>query len=186
MNREEHLKAIRIVGAATRGKTNGLVMMCSGPTCGGAEMFARRTAADVAAEAGAHIDKMDAEDVESPFAELHDLRALFALQQTRMEAATARWRAEDPEARALTLPDLGALLRWLMDDADRARGVTAPPITGRCDPHGIRWCGTCRPLGDTAPHPCCQFHDADSAPCAPDDLGGYCCDACPTLAGDAR
>jgi len=53
--------------------------------------------------------------------ELHDLRALFALQQTRMREATARWRAEDPEARALVWPDLGALLEWLMNDADRAR-----------------------------------------------------------------
>lgn len=53
--------------------------------------------------------------------ELADLRRLFEMQWERMTEATARWRAEDPEARALTMPDLGALLRWLMDDADRAR-----------------------------------------------------------------
>lgn len=32
---------------------------------------------------------------------------------------------------------------------------------------------------------CCEFHDADSAPCAPDDQGGYCCDNCPRLTGTA-
>lgn len=53
--------------------------------------------------------------------ELHELRALFDLQQRRMREATARWRAEDPEARTLVLPDLGDLLKWLMDDADKAR-----------------------------------------------------------------
>lgn len=53
--------------------------------------------------------------------ELHELRALFELQQRRMREATARWRDEDPEARALVLPDLGDLLKWLMDDADKAR-----------------------------------------------------------------
>jgi hypothetical protein len=56
--------------------------------------------------------------------ELIELRSLFALQWERMREATERWRAEDPEGRALIMPDLGALLRWLMDDADRARGVT--------------------------------------------------------------
>lgn len=44
--------------------------------------------------------------------------------------ATARWRAEDPEARGLTMPDLGELLRWLMDDADRARAGVRH--IGRC------------------------------------------------------
>lgn len=35
---------------------------------------------------------------------------------------------------------------------------------------------------------CCEFHDKDPEimpRCAPDDLGGYCCDNCPTLARDA-
>lgn len=59
MTREEHLKAIRIVGSAKRGKTIGLIMLCSGPECGGAEMFARSTAADVGVEANAHIDKIE-------------------------------------------------------------------------------------------------------------------------------
>lgn len=43
------------------------------------------------------------------------------LQWKRSREAVERWRAEDPEARALVIPDLGALLQWLMDDADRAR-----------------------------------------------------------------
>lgn len=126
MTREQHLKAIFIVGTKKVGNTLGLTMMCSGPDCDGAQMFARRNAADVAAEANAHVDKAATYDAEDPTVELFELRQLFALQQTRMEAATARWRAEDPEGRALILPDLGALLRWLMDDADLARGITAP------------------------------------------------------------
>lgn len=35
------------------------------------------------------------------------------------------------------------------------------------------------------PKVCCEFHDRGDEPCAPDDRGGYCCDACPTLAGTA-
>lgn len=57
--------------------------------------------------------------------ELADLRALFQLQWTRSREADARWRAEDPEARANVWPDLGVLLKWLMDDADRARDQLA-------------------------------------------------------------
>lgn len=59
--------------------------------------------------------------------ELHDLRLLLSIQFTRTAEATERWRAQDPDNRALTLPDLGVLLRWLMDDADHARGSTATP-----------------------------------------------------------
>ena len=59
MTREDHLKAIYIVGSAKRGKAIGVLMLCSGPDCGGAEMFARPTAADVGAKANAHIDEMD-------------------------------------------------------------------------------------------------------------------------------
>lgn len=53
--------------------------------------------------------------------ELAELRRLFELQWARSQEATARWRAEDPETRAAVLPDLGVLLKWLMDDADQAR-----------------------------------------------------------------
>jgi hypothetical protein len=64
--------------------------------------------------------------------ELIETRALFDLEWTRMGEATERWRAEDPEARALIMPDLGALLKWLMDDADRARADSTPsPAGGR-------------------------------------------------------
>lgn len=52
--------------------------------------------------------------------ELRDMRHLFDMQQRRMREATARWRAEDPAARELILPDLGDLLQWLMDKADQA------------------------------------------------------------------
>jgi hypothetical protein len=58
-------------------------------------------------------------------AELTELRALFQLQWTRSREADARWRAEDPEARANVWPDLGVLLKWLMDDADQARAELA-------------------------------------------------------------
>ena len=47
--------------------------------------------------------------------QLKDYDALFTLQFTRMTEATALWRAEDPEARKMIMPDLGELLKWLMD-----------------------------------------------------------------------
>lgn len=52
--------------------------------------------------------------------ELEELRALFDLQHTRDVEAVALWRAEDPEARALTLPDLGTLLDWLVKRGNAA------------------------------------------------------------------
>ncbi len=58
VTREEHLKAIYVVGSRKVGKRTMLVMMCSGPECGGAEILAHYTAADVGTEANAHIDKM--------------------------------------------------------------------------------------------------------------------------------
>lgn len=33
---------------------------------------------------------------------------------------------------------------------------------------------------------CCEWHDSNDVLCAPDELGGYCCDACPTLAANAE
>lgn len=56
-------------------------------------------------------------DLRNELIELQDLRILQQMQWDRMAEATALWRAEDPEARALTMPDLGALLQWLMDRA---------------------------------------------------------------------
>jgi len=58
MTREEHLKAIYIIGSRKLGKNTVLVMLCSGPSCGGAETLARCTVADVLAGANAHIDEM--------------------------------------------------------------------------------------------------------------------------------
>lgn len=71
--------------------------------------------------------------------ELTELRALFDLQWTRSREADARWRAEDPEARANISPDLGAVLKWLMDDADRIREQLAAIERDRClQPRGHR------------------------------------------------
>jgi len=65
------------------------------------------------------------QDIPDLLAELDEMRALFDMQWRRMGDATDRWRAEDPAARNLVMPDLGALLRWLMDDADKARAGAA-------------------------------------------------------------
>jgi hypothetical protein len=72
--------------------------------------------------------------------EVAELRALFDVQQTRMGEATALWQAEAPEERALTLPDLGDLLAWLM-----ARGP-ARIVAGdgewrcrRCNGSNVPW-----------------------------------------------
>lgn len=59
VTREQHLKAIWVTGSRKIGNRAVLVMLCSGPACGGAEILAQHTAADVGAEANAHIDKMN-------------------------------------------------------------------------------------------------------------------------------
>lgn len=60
MTREEHLRAIYLVGTVRRGKRLGLLMLCSGPECGGAEVFAGGlSAADVATAAERHIDETE-------------------------------------------------------------------------------------------------------------------------------
>lgn len=46
--------------------------------------------------------------------EIEELRALFALQNRRELEAIARWRAEDPSGRELTMPDYGRLLDWML------------------------------------------------------------------------
>ena len=43
-----------------------------------------------------------------------ELNSLFELQRTRYGQAQELWRAESPEERALTSPDLGNLLDWLV------------------------------------------------------------------------
>ncbi|WP_033338987.1 hypothetical protein [Catenuloplanes japonicus] len=74
-------------------------------------------------------------EIERLDAEAGDLRALFELQWTRTREADARWRAEDPTARAHIMPDLGELLRWLMDDADQVRSevIDMQPICRAAD-----------------------------------------------------
>lgn len=52
-----------------------------------------------------------------------EYRQLFDMQWKRMAEATERWRAEDPDVRALIMPDLGALLTWLMAAADQAHAA---------------------------------------------------------------
>jgi hypothetical protein len=58
VTREEHLKAIYIVGSQKLGKHTVLVMLCPGTECGGAQMFAHYNVGAVLAEANAHVDKM--------------------------------------------------------------------------------------------------------------------------------
>lgn len=61
MTREEHLRAIYIIGSQKRGNRTGLLMLCSGPECGGAQMFAAGlTAAAVATAADTHTDEIEA------------------------------------------------------------------------------------------------------------------------------
>lgn len=58
VTREEHLKAVYVVSSRKLGKSTVLVMLCSGPECGGAEMLAHPNAFDVGVQATAHIDRM--------------------------------------------------------------------------------------------------------------------------------
>lgn len=60
MTREDHLRAIHVTGFTQVGKRMVVVMLCAGPDCAGAQMFARLTVADVLARANTHIDEMDA------------------------------------------------------------------------------------------------------------------------------
>ncbi len=53
-------------------------------------------------------------------AERDEMVALFEAKCRRMEAPTALWQQEDPAAREGVLPDLGYLLKWLMDQRNAA------------------------------------------------------------------
>jgi hypothetical protein len=64
----------------------------------------------------------DAAELAAARQEVGELRALFDLQSTRMQRATALWRAEEPAERALMTPDLGRLLDWLIARGDREVG----------------------------------------------------------------
>lgn len=59
------------------------------------------------------INKLRAENEELR-KDRDELQALFDLQSTRMEAASALWREHNPRER-YTEPDLGELLKWLAD-----------------------------------------------------------------------
>lgn len=76
-----------------------------------------------AAEDAAELARLRADNAE--------YQQLFRLQWDRTAEATGRWRAEDPQARALVMPDLGALLEWLMGQADGARSKVARKILAR-------------------------------------------------------
>lgn len=59
MTREEHLRAIYVIASQRRGKRAGLLMLCSGPDCAGAEVFALSHTVGAVLEAAArHIDEM--------------------------------------------------------------------------------------------------------------------------------
>jgi chromosome condensin MukBEF ATPase and DNA-binding subunit MukB len=79
-----------------------------------------RNVAELAAELvdAVHAAGRDGQgDVDQLRAEVADYRRLFDIQQTRMERATARWQAA--HQRANVMPDLAALLDWLMAQADQ-------------------------------------------------------------------
>lgn len=60
MTREEHLKAVYVMGTAKRGKRDGLLLLCSGAECGGAEVFVPGlTVGAVLVAANAHVDEME-------------------------------------------------------------------------------------------------------------------------------
>jgi hypothetical protein len=58
VTREEHFRAITIVGTEKRYKRHGLLLLCSGPDCAGAGMFADGLSVGaVVTAADAHIDE---------------------------------------------------------------------------------------------------------------------------------
>lgn len=64
-----------------------------------------------------------------------ELEALFDMQHRREMEAIARWRAEDPDGRALTQPDYGRLLDWLWEQL-KIQQEDIRELTGRL---GDRW-----------------------------------------------
>lgn len=62
MTSEEHLAAIYIISSQKRGRTSGLLALCSGPDCAGAEVYvAGLTVGKVLAAANRHIDEFEGE-----------------------------------------------------------------------------------------------------------------------------
>jgi len=60
--------------------------------------------------------------------ELEELRALFALQETRMTEAIEAWRVAHP-GHDNVIPDLGKLLVWLLSER---KGVGKCPTPDTC------------------------------------------------------
>lgn len=58
--------------------------------------------------------------------ELDELNALFDLQRTRMNEATAAWREAHP-GKELVSPDLGGLLEWLLAEIERLKVLSGNP-----------------------------------------------------------
>jgi hypothetical protein len=67
VTRDEHLQRIYITASQKRGKQHGLVLLCSGPECHGAEMFAPGlTVGHVLVVANQHIDDVGPADDDQP------------------------------------------------------------------------------------------------------------------------
>lgn len=88
-----------------------------------------------AAVAGFDLNRVA--ELEATISRAAELRAVFEKQWLRVGKATDRWRAEDPHARALVSPDLGNLVQWLMDQADRGRPYRPNPGFHDWDPTPI-------------------------------------------------
>jgi hypothetical protein len=97
--------------------------------------------------ANAERERLDKEDARREIAWLRErdedaeaLRCLFALQQARMGEATALW--QQATGQEGVLPDLGALLAWLLAEAARLRSRCAEleGLLRRVDQHrGHEW-----------------------------------------------
>jgi hypothetical protein len=71
-------------------------------------------------EARAEVSSREAE-LTAARSEVDEYRQVFELGWSRTQEATELWRAESPEERGLTQPDLGVLLSWLIQRGDTAR-----------------------------------------------------------------
>jgi hypothetical protein len=62
VTREEHLRAIKIIASKRRGKRIGLLALCSGPDCDGAEVWIAGISIGDAVDAGdKHIAEVSEE-----------------------------------------------------------------------------------------------------------------------------
>lgn len=77
------------------------------------------------------------DDIRHMEADNEELNQLFDLQHKREVEAIQRWQAEDPQGRALTMPDYGRLLDWLkekLDTATLALDLLEPVYEARLEP----------------------------------------------------